>query len=272
LTFSLVGAPAGASITPGGVFTWTPSAGGDYTFEVVVSDGSLTDSETITVHVAAGNIEPVASIAWEQIKTPIRTISFSGNGSSDADGTIVTYSWNWGDGTADGSGAWTTHTYASWGHWWATLTVTDNGGATNSVKAYVEVIDPAIPPPPYSVMGYVYESDGVTPIAGITVVLTDLRTGAIWTAIDDLEPGFYIIDLNTNASAWTSGDTLSITAWTSDGRSGTVTAIAGSQGTEYLFVDPIFPTGSLGGRIVSVMAVDAPGQTEFHSALARVHG
>src|SRR5262249_1669786 len=47
LTYSLVGAPAGAGITAsGGVFTWTPTEAqgpGSYTFDVVVSDGSLTD-------------------------------------------------------------------------------------------------------------------------------------------------------------------------------------------------------------------------------------
>ena len=52
LTFSLVGAPAGASINgSSGLFTWTPTEAqgpGDYTFNVVVSDGSLTDTNTIT--------------------------------------------------------------------------------------------------------------------------------------------------------------------------------------------------------------------------------
>ena len=62
LTFSLSGAPVGASITPAGAFTWTPtelSGPGPYTFDVVVSDGVLTDSETITVTVAEVNVAPV---------------------------------------------------------------------------------------------------------------------------------------------------------------------------------------------------------------------
>jgi hypothetical protein len=54
LTFSLVGAPAGASINPTtGVFTWTPAAAGTFTFNVVVSDGTTTDFETITAEIAA---------------------------------------------------------------------------------------------------------------------------------------------------------------------------------------------------------------------------
>ncbi len=55
LTYSLIGAPAGASIVAGsGVFTWTPTTAhgpASYTFTVQVSDGLATDSETITVTV-----------------------------------------------------------------------------------------------------------------------------------------------------------------------------------------------------------------------------
>ena len=59
LTFSLANGtsgsvPAGASITSGGAFTWTPSAAqvGSHTFDVCVSDGELSDCETIDVAVA----------------------------------------------------------------------------------------------------------------------------------------------------------------------------------------------------------------------------
>jgi cyclophilin family peptidyl-prolyl cis-trans isomerase len=57
LTFSLgAGAPSGATITPAGVFSWTPTAAhlpGPHTITIQVSDGTATDSETITVTVAA---------------------------------------------------------------------------------------------------------------------------------------------------------------------------------------------------------------------------
>jgi large repetitive protein len=55
LSYSLVGAPVGASINPTtGVFTWTPATGtapATFTFNVKVSDGELTDSETVSVTV-----------------------------------------------------------------------------------------------------------------------------------------------------------------------------------------------------------------------------
>jgi len=63
LTYSLVGAPSGASINATtGVFTWTPTEAqgpGSYTFTVRVSDGALTDQETITVTVNEVNKAPV---------------------------------------------------------------------------------------------------------------------------------------------------------------------------------------------------------------------
>src|SRR4029450_14136193 len=56
---------SGASIgATSGAFSWTPSEShgpGDYTFTVQVSDGSLTDAETVTLHVTEGNVAPVLS-------------------------------------------------------------------------------------------------------------------------------------------------------------------------------------------------------------------
>ncbi|HIW33416.1 MAG TPA: S-layer homology domain-containing protein, partial [Candidatus Paenibacillus intestinavium] len=63
LTYSLVNAPTGASIgETTGVFTWTPTEAqgpGSYTFEIVVSDGALTDSEEIKVIVNEANAAPI---------------------------------------------------------------------------------------------------------------------------------------------------------------------------------------------------------------------
>ncbi|NNC75975.1 MAG: tandem-95 repeat protein, partial [Acidimicrobiia bacterium] len=63
LAFSLVGAPAAATIDPVvGAFAWTPAESdgpGAYSFDIVVNDSlGLTDSETITITVAEVNQAP----------------------------------------------------------------------------------------------------------------------------------------------------------------------------------------------------------------------
>ncbi|MFB4351389.1 LamG-like jellyroll fold domain-containing protein, partial [Microbacterium sp. CR_7] len=57
-------------------------------------------------------------------------VSVDGSGSTDPDGSIVSYDWNWGDASAHGSGATAAHTYAAPGTYTVTLTVTDDRGGT----------------------------------------------------------------------------------------------------------------------------------------------
>jgi len=64
--------------------------------------------------------------------------TFDGSGSSDAQGPIAGYAWDFGDGTA-GSGVQPTHTYAAAGTYTVALTVTDAAGATNRITHPVTV-------------------------------------------------------------------------------------------------------------------------------------
>jgi PKD repeat protein len=65
-------------------------------------------------------------------------VTFAGTGSSDVDGSIVSYAWDFGDGTT-GSGVSPTHTYAAAGTFTVSLTVTDDGGATDVATQLVTV-------------------------------------------------------------------------------------------------------------------------------------
>lgn len=90
--------PIGAAINPStGVFGWTPTevqGPGSYTFDVEVSDGKLSDSETITVTVNEVNTAPTANAGPDQKSVAVRsTVTLDGSGSSDADGNALTYAW-----------------------------------------------------------------------------------------------------------------------------------------------------------------------------------
>jgi PKD repeat protein len=74
-------------------------------------------------------------------------VDFDGRSSSDPDGSIATYAWDFGDGTT-GSGATPTHAYATAGIYRVTLTVTDDMGDTGTVAHEVMVSAPPLPPPP----------------------------------------------------------------------------------------------------------------------------
>jgi PKD repeat protein len=112
------------------------ASGGTFNVKLTVTDGGgATDSVTKQVTVDAPNQEPKAEFTTS---TDGLKLSVDGSGSSDPDGTIESYAWDFGDG-ATGTGATDEHTYAASGTYDVKLTVTDNGGATKSLTKQVTV-------------------------------------------------------------------------------------------------------------------------------------
>lgn len=72
--------------------------------------------------------------------TPGESISFDGSLSSDADGSIVSYEWDWtNDGAIDDTGVNPSHSYGSEGDYTVRLVVTDDEGATSTYTNTVPV-------------------------------------------------------------------------------------------------------------------------------------
>jgi RHS repeat-associated protein len=87
------------------------------------------------------NVLPVAAfVATLQTSFGDKMISLDASSSSDSDGTITTYTWNFGDGTT-GTGKLINKTYSSFGTYNVTLTVKDNLNATKSLVKSVVVQD-----------------------------------------------------------------------------------------------------------------------------------
>ena len=104
--------------------------------------GTLTDEFTLGVPDPAANQPPNAQFT---AACSALTCTFDGAGSSDSDGLLANYAWDFGDGTvADGQGPSASHTYATAGARTVRLTVTDDDGATATTT---RTVNPTAPPP-----------------------------------------------------------------------------------------------------------------------------
>jgi len=112
--------------------TWTVLAmgggvGGQAQFQIVSS-----------VPIPPTNSPPSTSISGPSEAIEGDSVTFSGSGSSDTDGTVVGYFWTWGDG-GEGVGASASHTYAVPGTYTVSLRVTDDDGASGTASATITV-------------------------------------------------------------------------------------------------------------------------------------
>jgi endoglucanase len=80
-----------------------------------------------------GNQAPIASFTTDKTSgTPPLTVKFDASNSSDPEGSLLTYSWDFGDTTAIGTGKTVSHVYATTGIFKAVLTVKDPQNATTT--------------------------------------------------------------------------------------------------------------------------------------------
>ncbi|MBN1321308.1 MAG: PKD domain-containing protein, partial [Thermoleophilia bacterium] len=131
--------------------------------------GTNVDSTTkmLLGRAANGLADLIASIqadaGWTSNKAPVAQagaaptggnppleVAFTSSGSSDPDGIIVSYLWNFGDGSTS-TDASPNHTYTTTGTYTARLTVTDDDGATGTTTVTITVVNQA----PTAVIGAV---------------------------------------------------------------------------------------------------------------------
>src|SRR5206468_3079460 len=122
----------------------TYAAGGTYTVTLPVTDnqGAASATTSRTMAVTPPNQPPTAAVTSS---CSALTCSFTST-SSDPDGSIASYSWNFGDG-ATSTAANPSHTYAAGGSYTVTLTVTDNQGAASAPTSRTIGVTPPNQPP-----------------------------------------------------------------------------------------------------------------------------
>ena len=200
---------------------------GVYTVTLTVTDDqgdTGTDTVTITVGGVPTNQPPtaVASADVTSGDVPL-TVNFDGSASSDPDGTIASYAWTFGDGDS-ATAANPSYSYTTAGTYTATLTVTDNEGATDSASVTIVVTDPAVNQPPTAV------------------------------ASADVTSGDAPLTVNFNGSASSDPDgTIASYAWTF-GDGGSATA-----------ADPAYSYAAAGNYVAMLTVTDDEGATDSAS-------
>ena len=130
----------------------TYTSNGDYTVTLKLTDDSgLQNTETTVITVTAA---PIAVIQYSptSAESAPATISFDGSASYDPDGEIVSYSWDFGDGSRETIPT-LNHIFASAGTFRVRLTVTDDKGVTDVAERLIPIgiplptIEIRTPPP-----------------------------------------------------------------------------------------------------------------------------
>ncbi len=129
----------GSPVVSGPEIEHTFQRAGEYLVTLVVVGTSGTGRATAFVR--AHNNPPAASFTFLP-SDPFEgeSVTFDASGSSDPDGDIARYTWDFGDG-ATGEGMIATHTFDHPGEFVVLLTVTDSAGAEARATRLVQVED-----------------------------------------------------------------------------------------------------------------------------------
>ncbi|KVO23659.1 hypothetical protein WJ74_33390 [Burkholderia ubonensis] len=129
----------------------TYGAVGTYPVSVTATNAAgLSAVGTTTITIVAAPVDPMDPPLMPTISAPDdiraqRVVQFTGNAQPPANGSVLSYTWDFGDGSPAQSGQSIAHTYSSAGLHTVTLVVTDSLGRTGTATAAVAVL-PLQPP------------------------------------------------------------------------------------------------------------------------------
>ncbi|MEP6887985.1 MAG: PKD domain-containing protein [Nitrospirales bacterium] len=134
--------PSGATVFATGSIQWSWGLD-DFNVPVLRTTRLHAGAQQMTRNVLARLVRDHFPVAAISAPTEGRTgvpVSFNGRSSTDEDGGIVGYQWNYGDETSE-KGSATTHVYRSAGRYTVTLTVMDDRGAGHSTSRELSIYD-----------------------------------------------------------------------------------------------------------------------------------
>jgi PKD repeat protein len=220
----------------GAATTHTYALAGTYVVTATVTDdrgASARSSKSVVIQNAPPNASFVSTVTFLDV-------AFDASASRDPDGTIVTYSWDFGDGTT-GTGVQPRHSYAAPGTYTASLTVTDNEGGKNQTTG--------------------------------TLVTVSLMPSAQDSFTRSIGGGWGNADLG---GAWTNTGTAGL--WAVNGSVGTIALTPGTGGTAsinstsrtdtevaVLLSTTVAPTG--GGQYLTVIGRGVSAGTDYRAKL-----
>ena len=248
-----------------------------YTVTLTVKDTdnaiSTPVTKSITVNPPPPNNAPVAALNLTQAGTPPLTVNASAAGSTDSDPwPITSYTFNWGDGTANtvvsAPTQTATHTYASGGNKTVTVTATDNG-------------TPALTSAPVSKVINVISNTAPVAVLTASVLSSPARTihasGAGSTDTDAMPIASYTFtwgdgtaNTTVNAPAWStthayaSAGTYTVTMTAKD--TGNLTSAPVTK--QVTVTNPVTPTTTFDARV----AADADDAEESSSGSVSITG
>jgi len=116
------------------------AADSPYTAEVIADDGTTTTTESFQLTVEAPpNQPPTAAVDVSPADPEVgEDVTFSASDSTDSDGAIESYEWDFGDGQT-ATGEQVTHSFDAAGEYTVEVTVTDDDGATDTATETVAV-------------------------------------------------------------------------------------------------------------------------------------
>ncbi|MBS1151322.1 MAG: repeat-associated core domain protein, partial [Myxococcaceae bacterium] len=149
ITFSKVSGPASLTIDPrNGFIGWVPAAAAMETITVKATNASGSDTYTFTVAVSAtAGTPPVGVITGGPFSGDARLDVNVDGSMSYAGGDILSWRWDFGDGSPPVDGQTATHTYATCGGFVMRLTVTDVYGQQHTEDRQVLVSCNGVKPP-----------------------------------------------------------------------------------------------------------------------------